>query len=211
MSLKKRVADFLSGSLQMAPAKRVSVHSPTSSDEDSDKSSFDAAGLLATATSAGAPPLPGTPTAASPASRPPVHSSHADQGGRPYMEDALAHAEVAPGAAAYAVFDGHGGAAVADFCAANLLPRLAAGLEAAGPCPRSSAGGGTAGHGAPDGPAVAAALRGAFDAVDRELQGLQEAHMCGTTAAVCVVTQDWVYTANCGGWPVGAEGATCAY
>jgi serine/threonine protein phosphatase PrpC len=217
MSLKKRVADFLSGGLQMAPAKRVSVASPASSDDESDRSTFDAAGLLATATSAGAPPLPGPGEPASLAA-PPQHSSHADQGGRPYMEDAHAHAQVAPGAAAFAVFDGHGGAHVADLCADRLLPHVAAGL-AAGPATsaaaarrRSASAGGAAGAaaaagmGAPDGPAVAAALRGAFDAVDRELQGDREAHMCGTTAAVCVVTQDWVYTANCGARASGGVG-----
>ncbi|GBF93274.1 phosphatase 2C [Raphidocelis subcapitata] len=113
------------------------------------------------------------------------HAAACEQGGRAYMEDAHASAQLPCGAAAWGVFDGHGGAFVADHCARNLLPRLGAALA-----------GGAAGAA----PSVPAALRSAFQSVDQELAARprREAHACGSTAAVCVVTEEWLYTANCG-------------
>jgi hypothetical protein len=206
--------------------------SPSSSKEDDSNQSFydsecvlttatsGGPGLLATATPPAPPPAPLFPLASTPVPAADlVHAAAADQGGRPYMEDAHAACKFGRGAAAYACFDGHGGPFVANYCAEHLLARFGRALAAAGnsngqshaapsataAAPASSSAGGAAPAGllqqtGAEGAAVASSLRAAFAAVDSELLQLpgQEAHMCGTTAAVCVVTDDWIYTANCG-------------
>jgi len=216
--------------------KRQSIAngSLTSEEDDSHQSFYDAHSdecVLATATSGGpagaallAPPPP-----ASASSRPAdlVHAAYADQGSRPYMEDTYSAAKFGADAAAYAVFDGHGGAFVAEYAAAHLLDRVRANIDqlAAAAAPAAAApaaapqqkpvqaaaairslwGPGPAppplpSRAAADGAVITSSLRAAFEAVDSELGQLpgREAHMCGTTAAVCVVTDDNIYTANCG-------------
>lgn len=133
----------------------------------------------------------------------------AQQGPRPYMED-RADARPLPShpggaAVAFAVYDGHGGAAVADFCARHLLARvdaeLAAAAKAAGSCAGSGSGGAAAAEpaavaeGAPRG-ALMRALRAAFRGVDAELG--DAGRLCGSTAACCVVTDGWLVAANAG-------------
>jgi serine/threonine protein phosphatase PrpC len=94
------------------------------------------------------------------------------------MEDALAIVgDIAgPGTAYYAVFDGHGGAAVARH-AARSLHRLLGALF-------------------PSGGAPADLLRGAFADLDAALA--REYRTQGATAAVAVVLGDAVYAANVG-------------
>ena len=110
-------------------------------------------------------------------------------GHRPYMEDRWAvHATA--GALFAAVYDGHGGAAVADRAAAELHPlvfqALAGGL----------------------GPADA--LRRAFDQLDRRMSDPD----CGSTAAAVLLTAEELLTAHVGDsrvvrvGPSGAEGLT---
>ncbi|GBF88483.1 hypothetical protein Rsub_01196 [Raphidocelis subcapitata] len=200
-SLRKRVAELLGN---CRPPKRRSTRgeeaSPSGSSESED-AWFDAASAaLEPAASAAPPPLP--PVDPGTRVEQLVHAVHADIGTRPYMEDAHAAARLSHDARAYAVFDGHGGAHVSAHCARHLLPRareaLAAALArraAAAPAPAAPA---PASGAPPEGAAIAAALRSAFAGVDGELARKKEAHVCGTTAAVAVVTDDWIYTANCG-------------
>jgi serine/threonine protein phosphatase PrpC len=183
--MSKRLADseqeFQAG---CCPSKRRSVQdsATSSSSSSSDDTAFSpceppAASSRAVGGAAACPPL--FPLASL------VHAAAEEQGARPYMEDAHAALELPAGARSYAVFDGHGGAAVADFCAAHLLPRLAA---------EARAGAGRAGAA----PSYPASLRAAFAAVDSELAAGRRAHVCGSTAAVCVVTPEWLFAGNAG-------------
>lgn len=125
----------------------------------------------------------------------------AAQGPRPYMEDAHAAGVLATPcggrAAVFAVLDGHGGAAVANQIAGALVPRLQAELDAAAAAAAAaaSAPGGVAAAAAAR-PLVSRALVAAYQALDAQLG--PEAHLCGTTAACCVVTGDALFTANAG-------------
>lgn len=177
--------------------KRRSVESPHSDSEtQSDDTVFDAS-CLATATS-GAPPEDGAPAAAarrsaSEAGLGGVHAVFADQGARAYQEDAHS-VHVTAATAAYGVFDGHGSPFVAEYCARHLLPRACGAAEAAAAA---------RGAGAGEDEAAGPALREAFCNLDGELARAhaRDAHMCGSTAAVALLTRGWVHTANCGGWP----------
>lgn len=174
--------------------------SSASDDEDTSAQSVFECSTLETATS-GRGAAPSFVPRAAGQSDPPVHAAFSDQGGRQYQEDASAHLHLGGGAAAYGVFDGHGGAHVARYCCEHLLARVAAALAApagaASPAPAAAA------AAAPAGAArYAAGLRAAFKQVDSELarSAARDAHMCGSTAAVCVVARDAIYTANCGAW-----------
>jgi serine/threonine protein phosphatase PrpC len=88
--------------------------------------------------------------------------------------------------AATAVFDGHGGSAVSDYCAKHFQQRAAS-------CIRHAFTGSSV---VDFHDAVLTGLRGAFLALDRELG--KEAHLCGTTATACVISEDQIYIASCG-------------
>jgi hypothetical protein len=206
--MAKRLAELELGAVGFAedgacgPAKRRSVQdSPTSSasssSDDTDYSPCAGGG----ASSGGAPTRMGGAPQFPLASL--VHAAAAERGARPYMEDAHATLELegSPrGARAYAVFDGHGGAHAAEFCAARLLPRL---REEA----RRTAGTAAAAPGGTPGPSYPASLRAAFAGIDADLAATRRAHLCGTTAAVCVVTQEWLFAGNAGELALPTQGA----
>lgn len=117
------------------------------------------------------------------------HSAYSDQGGREYMEDAHTVHHITAETSCFAVFDGHGGPFVSKYCATHLPGKVEDGLLAAAALGRRA-----------DGPAVTASLRAAFTGVDGDLlhSAGREAAKCGSTAAVCVVSRDYITTANCG-------------
>jgi serine/threonine protein phosphatase PrpC len=110
-------------------------------------------------------------------------------GHRPYMEDRWA-AHTTAEALLVAVYDGHGGAAVADRAAAELHPLVFRALA--------------------DGLRPADALRRAFDQMDQRMEDSD----CGSTAAVVVLTPEELLTAHVGDsrvvrvGPSSAEGLT---
>ncbi|XP_062032869.1 probable protein phosphatase 1N [Lepus europaeus] len=109
------------------------------------------------------------------------------QGWRARMEDAhcarLELPGLPPGWAFFAVFDGHGGARAARFCARHLASHA---LEALGPAPCE-----------PEG--VRGALRRAFLSADARLRALwPRGDPGGSTAVALLVSPRFLYLAHCG-------------
>ncbi|XP_058529922.1 probable protein phosphatase 1N [Ochotona princeps] len=109
------------------------------------------------------------------------------QGWRARMEDAHCARLELPGLpsgwAFFAVFDGHGGARAARFCARRLPAHV---LEALGPEPREPQG-------------VRAALRCAFLSADERLRALWPGgEPGGSTAVALLVSPTFLYLAHCG-------------
>ena len=106
-------------------------------------------------------------------------------GHRPYMEDRWA-VHATPAALFAAVYDGHGGAAVADRAATELHPLVFQALA--------------------DGRHPADALREAFDQLDQRTIDPD----CGSTAAVALLTSEELVTAHVGDSRVMRVGASSA-
>ena len=104
---------------------------------------------------------------------------HADaRGRRPTMEDASSsHGEFAgAGTQYYGLFDGHGGREAALFCAQNLHVMIAQEIE--------------------NGKDVQEAIRQSILEINRKV--LAKWEFVGTTAAIAVIVDDVIYTANVG-------------
>lgn len=121
---------------------------------------------------------------------PPPWGCHTHIGGRPYQEDAYLHSSLedlpqllggSPGGPTemYAVFDGHGGAAVSSYLKGNASTFIAEALLTSG---NSS---------------VEAAMKAAFAAMDAGLP-VNGKDKGGSTATVCLLNNERIVCANCG-------------
>jgi len=112
----------------------------------------------------------------------PAWGFHTSIGGRPYQEDAYLHAELQlpanfPLTTCFGVFDGHGGPAVSNHLSQNAASYISEALRSA--------------------QSPEAALKLAFTSLDSALPN-DSKDLGGSTATVCLVSEDQIICANCG-------------